>query len=78
MFYIIIVQFVGMSVFSIVSGAYKQIIKVPSVIEVIAHKAQDITKYLQKIDRVRKESMSPEVYDYTIEYIKKSYLYGVI
>ena len=46
MFYVIIVQFIGMSVFSIISGAYKEIIQVPSVIDVIEYKAQDITSYL--------------------------------
>lgn len=67
-----------MCVFSIISGAYKEVITVPSVVDVIEYKAQDITMYLQRIDRLRKESMSDDVYDDTVEYIKKSYLYGVI
>jgi hypothetical protein len=68
-----------MSVFSIISGAYKEIIQVPTVMDVIEDKAKDITSYLQKIDRVRQaDSLKADVYDDTIEYIKKSYLYGVI
>ena len=55
MYYMIIVQFVGMIVFSIISGAYKQIIHVPSVYDVINFKTQDITMYLQRIDRIRKD-----------------------
>ena len=46
MYYMIIVQFVGMIVFSIISGAYKQIIYVPSIYDVINLKSQDITMYL--------------------------------
>ena len=65
--------------FSIISGAYKEIIQVPTVMDVIEDKAKDITSYLQKIDRVRQaDSLKADVYDDTIEYIKKSYLYGVI
>jgi hypothetical protein len=60
----IIVQFVGMIVFSIISGAYKQVIKVPSVYHVINQKAQDITAYLQRIDKIRKEDqLSDKIYD---------------
>lgn len=79
MYYMIIVQFVGMIVFSIISGTYKQIIHVPSVFDVINFKTQDITMYLQRIDRVRKDDqLSAKVYDQTIDYIRKSYLYGVV
>jgi hypothetical protein len=53
MCYMIIVQFVGMIVFSIITGAYKQIIHVPSVYDVVNFKTQDITMYLQRIDRER-------------------------
>ena len=64
MYYMIIVQFVGMIVFSIISGAYKQVIKVPSVYHVINQKAQDITAYLQRIDKSRKEDqLSDKIYD---------------
>lgn len=70
MYYVIIVQFVGMCVFSIISGAYKEVITVPSVVEVIQYKSQDITMYLQRVDRLRKESMSDDVYDDTVDYIK--------
>jgi hypothetical protein len=64
MYYMIIVQFVGMIVFSIISGAYKQVIKVPSVYHVINQKAQDITAYLQRIDKIRKEDqLSDKIYD---------------
>jgi hypothetical protein len=52
---------------------------VPTVFDVIETKAQDITSYLQKIDRAKtNDSLKADVYDDTIEYIKKSYLYGVI
>jgi len=55
---------VGMIVFSIISGAYKQVIKVPSVYHVINQKAQDITAYLQRIDKIRKEDqLSDKIYD---------------
>lgn len=51
----------------------------PSVFDVINFKTQDITMYLQRIDRVRKDdALSTKVYDQTIDYIRKSYLYGVI
>jgi hypothetical protein len=67
-----------MSVFSIISGAYKEIIKVPTVLDVIDNKVQDITMYLQRIDKVKNDSLDAEIYDETVEYVKKSYLYGVI
>ncbi|MFM2351930.1 MAG: hypothetical protein RL096_411 [Actinomycetota bacterium] len=35
--------------------------------------------YLQKIDRLRDDDeLKPEIYDQTIDYIRKSYLNGVI
>lgn len=78
MLYVIIVQFTGMSVFSIISGAYKEIIKMPSVNDVIDNKVQDITMYLQRIDKVKNDSLDDVIYDETVEYVKISYLYGVV
>jgi hypothetical protein len=78
MIYVIIVQFTGMSVFSIISGAYKEIIKMPSVNDVIDNKVQDITMYLQRIDKVKNDSLDDVIYDETVDYVKISYLYGVV
>lgn len=52
---------------------------VPSVYDVINQKEQDITAYLQRIDKIRKdEALNPKIYDQTITYIKQSYMYGVV
>lgn len=72
-------EFAGICIFSIISGLYQQLIKVPSVHDVIQLKAQDITMYLQRVDQANSDdSMDSTIYDSTIDFIKKSYLYGVV
>jgi hypothetical protein len=75
----IIVQFTGMSVFSIISGMYQHIIQVPSVYSILNDKTNDIILYLQRIDRIRQDDvLDPHIYDEVTDYIKSSYLYGVV
>ena len=69
MYFMIFVEFVGMIVFSIISGAYKKIIQVPTVQDVINSKTHDITMYLQKVDQLRAEPLPEKIYDQILDYI---------
>lgn len=43
----------------------------PSVFDVINQKAQDITAYLQRIDKIRKnDQLADKIYDQTVNYIR--------
>ena len=51
----------------------------PTVHKIILLKSNDITNYLQAIDRSRTDiNLHYTVYDNTIDFINKSYLYGVV
>ena len=51
----------------------------PTVHKIILLKSNDITNYLQAIDRSRTDiNLHHTVYDNTIDFINKSYLYGVV
>lgn len=78
MYFLIFVEFVGMIVFSIISGAYKKIIQVPTVQDVINSKTHDITMYLQRVDQLREEPLPDKIYDQILDYIQKSYRFGVV
>jgi hypothetical protein len=52
---------------------------VPTVHQIVDAKSNDITIYLQCIDRSRSDiNLHHTIYDNTIEFINKSYLYGVV
>ena len=77
--YLIIVEFAGLCIFSIISGVNAQIIKLPTIYELVSERALDITYYLQRVDSARHDcAMESIIYDNTVEFIKKSYMYGVI
>jgi len=78
-YYMIFVQFAGLYFFSIISGLYGTLITVPTVHEIVDAKSSDITNYLQCIDHCRTDiNMDHTIYDKSIEFINKSYLYGVV
>ena len=79
MLFLIVVEFAGICIFSIITGLYQQLIRVRNIHEIVVAKTNDITIYLQSVDNARKEAhLDSLIYDNIIDYIKKSYLYGVV
>ena len=79
MAYLILVEFLGICIFSVITGQYQSLIRVPTIHEIVSFKTNDIVLYLQSVDRAQKaESLDPTIYDNTVDFIKKSYLYGVV
>jgi len=79
MAYLILVEFLGICIFSVISGQYSSLIRVPTIHEIVSDRTNDIIDYLQSVDRAqRQESLNPKIYDNTVDFIKKSYLYGVV
>lgn len=77
--WLIIMQFAGICIFSLVTGSTNLAIHQPDMNKIINAKVVDIKIYLQKIDRVLKNvKLESEIYDNTITYIEHSYRIGVV
>lgn len=78
-FYVSFLEFIGICVFSIISNKVISLKKEDKINDKVEEVMKEIMDYIYLIDKVRPEvSLSDELYEETIDYIKQSYLHGVV
>ena len=73
--YLLPAEFIGICMFSIISGITGNLLDLPTLISIINEKKNDVKMYLQSIDRARQEDaqLDDDIYDNTVHFIEHSY-----
>lgn len=79
MIFMTFVELLGIMLFSVLSGLYDQFIKVPNLQEMIAERSLGITNFLQEVDLANRDyNMEDYIYEDTVEFMKDSFLHGIL
>jgi hypothetical protein len=78
--YLLPAEFIGICMFSIISGITGNLLELPTLLSIINEKKNDVKVYLQSIDRARFEEaqLDDDIYDNTVHFIEHSYQVGVV
>lgn len=72
MVFVMILQFLGILIFSLVSNQVQQVEKVVNVQQLVNEKVDDLEMWLFGVDRAREQKMSDDIYDSAIDFVKTS------